>query len=168
MQGVVGARCDGQLVADDADEHAVGGQVHLVDAAADERRVSGQRQLDHRRLALLELEQAHEVTDADGLLDERRHEPRRRDGDVDAPAVVEHPLVLRVVDACDGARHAELGLGEQRDDEIDLVVTGRADDDVGCLELGLVQRRDLARVGEQPGGLRNRLHAGLASVLVDE
>src|SRR3712207_6866476 len=59
---------------------------------------------------------------------------RSGDGDVHAPRLVEHPLVLRVVDAGDRARHAVLGLGEQRDDEVRLVVAGRRDDDVALVE----------------------------------
>ena len=54
----------------------------------------------------------------------------RGDGDVDAPRLVEHPLVLRVVHAGDRAGDAELGLGQQRDDEVRLVVAGRRHDDV--------------------------------------
>jgi hypothetical protein len=77
---------------------------------------------------------------ADGLLDEGGHQARRRDRHVDAPGLVEHPLVLRVVDACHGAGHPELGLGQQREHEVDLVVTGGRDDDVTVLQAGLVER----------------------------
>ena len=45
-----------------------------------------------------ERHQPHQVADADRLLDQRGQQPRRRDGDVDAPGLVEQPLVLRVVD----------------------------------------------------------------------
>ena len=154
--------------ADDADEHALGRQGEVGDAAAAVGGVEGERELHHRGLALLELEEAHEVADADGLLDERRHEARGGDGDVDAPALVEHPLVARVVDAGHGTRHAELRLREQGDDEVDLVVTGGADDDVGVLELCLLERGHLARVSEEPRGVRDGLDALLAGVLVDD
>ena len=110
-----------------ADEHGVGGPVDVADAPAGERAALGESDLDHRGAALLELEDAHEVADAHGLLDERRHEPGRRHRDVDAPRLVEHPLVLRVVDPGDGARHAELGLGQQGEHEVGLVVAGGGD-----------------------------------------
>ena len=72
---------------------------------------------------------------------------RRRDGDVDAPQLVEHPLVLRVVHPGDDARHAELLLGEQRHDEVVLVVAGDGGDDVGLLDdAGRGQRVELAGV----------------------
>jgi len=49
----------------------------------------------------------------DGLLDEGRDQVRRGDADVDAPQVVEHPLVLRVVDPGHDRRgDAELLLGQ--------------------------------------------------------
>ena len=59
---------------------------------------------------------------------------RRRHRDVDAPHLVEHPLVLRVVDPGDDPRHAELLLGQQRDDEVVLVVAGDGGDDVGLVD----------------------------------
>ena len=82
----------------------------------------------------LELEQPHQPADAHGLVDERRDEVRGRHRDVDAPRLVEHPLVLRVVDARDDPRDRELLLREQRHDEVVLVVAGRGDDDVAALE----------------------------------
>ena len=51
-----------------------------------------------------------------------------------------------MVHARDDARYAELLLGEQRDHEVVLVVTGRGDDDVARLQSGGAQRVDLARV----------------------
>ena len=71
------------------------------------------------------------------FLDECGEHPRGGDGDVDAPRLVEQPLVLRVVDAGDHALDAELGLGEQREDEVGLVVAGGRDHDVVVLQLGL-------------------------------
>ena len=51
---------------------------------------------------------------------------RGGDGDVDAPDLVEQPLVLGMVDPGDRTRHAELGLGQQRHDQVGLVVAGAA------------------------------------------
>ena len=68
------------------------------------------------------------------------------------------------------AGHAELLLGEQRDDEVVLVVAGRGDDDVAALEPGCAQRGDLARVGDVPldavGSVCDALDDG--RVLLDE
>ena len=61
---------------------------------------------------------------------------RGRHGDVDAPGLVEQPVVLRVVDAGDDPGDGELLLGEQRDDEVVLVVAGHGDHDVGLVEVG--------------------------------
>ncbi len=49
-------------------------------------------------LPALEAEQADEAPDRDRLLDQRGEELRGRHRDVDPPALVEEPLVLRVVD----------------------------------------------------------------------
>ena len=74
-----------------------------------------------------------------------------------------------MIHARDDARHAELLLGEQRDHEVVLVVAGGRDHDVAALEPGLAQRRDFARVGEEPldsvGGVRAVDHG---RVLLDE
>ena len=120
-------------------------------------RLGRQRQLDHGGLALLELEDPHEVADADGLLDQRRHQPRRGHGDVDAPGLVEHPLVLGVVDPRDRPRARRTrswpaarppGWPCRHRSRRRRRRTRQA---------GLVQGRDLAGVGEQPLGLG---HAG--------
>jgi hypothetical protein len=60
-----------------------------------------------------------------------------------------------VVDLRDDAVHAELGLGEQRHDQVDLVVAGGGDHDVAGLQPGRHQRVQLAGVGEQPLGGRD-------------
>ena len=69
-----------------------------------------QGHLDQVGAALVEGEQPDQVADGHRLLDQGRHQPRRGDRDVDAPDLVEHPLVLRVVDPGHRSRHAELGL----------------------------------------------------------
>ena len=76
--------------------------------------------------------------------------------------------LLGVVDPADRARHGELGLGEQRDHEVGLVVAGRRDDDVARLELGLLERGQLARVGEQPLRLGHGVGADRRGGLVDQ
>ena len=62
------------------------------------------------------------------------------------PRGVEQPLVLRVIDAGHHARHPELGLGQQADYEVDLVVAGGRNHDLGVLQADGLQRRDLAGV----------------------
>ena len=95
-------------------------------------RVVGEGHLDQAGLTALELEDAHQAADGDRLLDQRGDEVRGRHREVDAPVLVEQPLVLRVVHPGDHARHRELLLGEQRDDEVVLVVAGRGDDHVAA------------------------------------
>ena len=80
--------------------------------------------------------------------------------DVDPPRLVEQPLVVRVVDAGDHAGNGELLLGQERDHQVVLVITGRGDDDVDALESRLVQRADLARVGDEPLHVECRAQAG--------
>ena len=47
----------------------------------------------------------------------------------------------------------ELLLGEQRDDQVVLVVSGRGDHHVDLGHAGRLERRDLARVGDQPANV---------------
>ena len=88
------------------------------------RRVLGQGDLDQVGVAALELEQPDQRADRDRLLDQGGEQLGRRHRDVDAPALVEQPLVLRVVDPGHHPGHGELLLGQQRDDEVVLVVAG--------------------------------------------
>src|SRR5437588_5163047 len=55
-----------------------------------------------------------------------------------------------MVDAGDHARHGELLLGQEGDDEVVLVVAGGGHDYVDGLQACLVQGRDLTRVGDEP------------------
>src|SRR3712207_8704544 len=50
-------------------------------------------------------------------------------------------------------RSREFGLGQQRDHQVDLVVAGRGDHHVGVLQSGLLQRGQLAGIGEDPFGV---------------
>jgi hypothetical protein len=115
-----------------------------------------------------EAEQTHQVADAHRLLDQGRHQPGRRHGDVHAPRLVEQPLVLRVVDPGDHTRDAVLRLRQQRDDQVDLVVARRGDHHVAALQRGLVQRGDLAGVGKQPLRHGDALDRDRGRRLVDE
>ena len=54
-----------------------------------------------------------------------------------------------MVDAGDDARYAVLGLGEQGDHEIDLVVAGRGYDHLALGESRLLERGDLARICDE-------------------
>ena len=156
------------VLADDADQDRVAGPGDVAHALPGVRAVEGQGQLDHGGLPLLELEDPHEVADADGLLHQGGHQPGGGDRHVHAPRLVEHPLVLGVVHAGDGARDAELGLGQQRDHEVGLVVTGRGHDHVALGQAGLVQGGDLAGVGEQPRRLGDAPGLDVVGVLVHE
>ena len=165
---VVGARRDRYVVADDADQHAVGREGDVTNALANQRRIPRQGHFHHRRVPPLELEDPHEVTHRHGFFDQGRHQSRCRDGDVDAPGFVEHPVVLGVVDSGNGARHPKFGLREEGHDEIDLVVPGCRDDDITLGKAGLVEGVDLAGVGGEPVGLRGAFNVGGVCRLVDE
>src|SRR4051812_37908178 len=73
-----------------------------------------------------------------------------------------------MVDPGDNAGHTVLGLGEQRDDEVHLVVPARGDDHVAAFQPGVVERDDLAGVGQQPLRARHRLDLDRPWILVDE
>ena len=92
----------------------------------------------------------HQVADRDGLLDQRGQHPRGRHRDVDAPRLVEEPLVAGIVGAGDDARHRELRLGEQADHDVDLVVARRGDHDVEVLQMDGFEKGELAGVAEAP------------------
>src|SRR5262249_37366520 len=77
---------------------------------------------------------------------------------------------LGMVHACDHPRNRELLLGEERDDEVVLVVPGRCDHDVVRLEPRFFQRRHLARVGDShlEAGPGMDLGRDLGDLLQDE
>lgn len=168
LQGLLGARRQHPGAADDRDERGVLRPGHGAHPDAGERRLRRQRQLDQVGVAVAEAQQPDEIADAHRLLDQRGHQTRRGDRDVDAPRLVEQPLVLRVVHPGHDPRHAVLGLREQRDDQVDLVVTRRGDHDVAPLERRLVERRDLTGVREEPLGHRDALHRDGGRRLVDQ
>ena len=127
----VAAGHDEPVLAQHGDDRGVAGHPEVLDRLAVDRRSLGEAHLGQPGPATLEREQADERPDGDRLLDEGGEQVRRRHADVDAPDLVEHPLVLRVVDPGDDAWHAELLLRQQGDDEVVLVVAGDGGDDVG-------------------------------------
>ena len=168
LQRVFRLRHQHPALAQDRHQRRVGRPLDGPDLLAGQRRVVGHGQLDQAGLALPEGHQPDQVADADGLLDEGRQQPRRGHGHVDAPRLVVQPFVARVVDAGDDPGHAVLGLGEQRDHQVDLVVAGGGDDHVAPVERRVVQRADLAGIGEQPFGARHAVHLDRARLLIDE
>ena len=125
---------------------ASAGRRRLVDGLADRRGALGQRHLDDGHASALQADQADEVAHRHGLLDHRGEDVGRRHGGVHAPLLVEEPFVLRVVHAGQHARHGELLLGQQRRDEVVLVVAGGGHDDLGLGQLSLLEHPGLARV----------------------
>ena len=73
-----------------------------------------------------------------------------------------------MVDARDHAADAELGLGEQGYDQVDLVVTRRGDDHVVVLQLGLFEHRHLAGVTVDPRRALDRLGLQRSRLALDE
>ena len=133
-------------LAQDRHERGVGWQAELVEGLARVRGLLGEPHLDQRDLPALQPQEADQVPDRHRLLDHRRQDVRRRDGRVDAPLLVEQPLVLGVVHAGEHAGDTELLLGEQRRHEVVLVVTGGGHHDVGRPNVGLLEDAGLARV----------------------
>ena len=121
---------DETVAPDHRHDDGVAGEVQVGDGGVVGRGVLGQRDLDQVGGAPLELEEADERAHRDGLLHQRGQQLGRRDRDVHPPALVEEPLVLRVVDPGHDAGHRELLLGQERDDEVVLVIAGRRHDDV--------------------------------------
>jgi hypothetical protein len=88
------------------------------------------------------------MADVDGPLHRGGHRNRGGHGDVDAPRIREQPFVAEVVDAGNHPADPEFGLRQQRHRDVRVVVTGRRDDDIADLQLGLFKRRQLASVRE--------------------
>src|SRR4051794_9937644 len=138
------------VLSQDGDDGGVAREPELDYLLVGRRRAGRKGHLDESRSTSLEAEQPHETADRHRLLDQRSQEVRRRDRYVDAPHLVEHPLVLPVVDASDDTGHGQLLLGEQRDDEVVLVVTRDRGHDIGLVDVGPRELRDLTAVGDQP------------------
>ena len=138
---------DDQAVGPDHRHHdRIAGEVEVGDGDVVGGRVLGQGDLDQMGRATLELQEPDERADRDRLLHQRGEQLGGRHRDVHPPALVEEPLVLRVVDPGHDPGDGELLLGQQRNHEVVLVVAGGGDDDVDGGQAGRVERRDLARV----------------------
>jgi len=124
LEAGVAPRDDHPVVAEHGHHGGVPGQAELDDLLVARRAVAGQRHLDEARPPALERQQPHQRADADRLLDQGGEQVGRGHGHVDAPVLVEHPLVLRVVDPGHDAGDGELLLGQQADDQVVLVVAG--------------------------------------------
>ncbi|KRD07985.1 hypothetical protein ASE48_11310 [Mycobacterium sp. Root265] len=119
-------------------------------------------------MTLTQTHQPDEMADVDGALDTGGQRTRRRDRDVDAPRLAEQPLVVDIVDASDHPPYPELGLGEQTDDQVGFVVAGRGDHHIAGLRPRLLQRGQLAGVGEQPVGAGNGVRFETPPLAFDE
>ena len=111
---------------------------------------TGQGDLDQVGLAVAERHQPHQIADGNGLFDQRGQHPRGGHRDVDAPRLVEEPLVAGIVGPGHHPRHRELRLGEQADHHVDLVVARRGDHDVELLQMDRLEQGQLTRVAEAP------------------
>jgi hypothetical protein len=119
---------------------------------ADHRGVRRQRNLDEVRVALAEGKESNEIADADRFFDEGREHSWCRDSNVNTPRLIEHPLVLRMINASDDARDAVLGLREKRDYEVDLVIARRSNDNLAISKSGFIEGRNLAGIcGDECG-----------------
>ena len=125
-------------------------------------------ELEQPCLTPFEAHQVDQAADLHGLLDERGHQARSGDRDIDAPVVVEEPFVLRIIHARHRPRHPELGLRKQGEHQIGLVVARCSHDDIGLLQPRLGETGELTRIGEQPFGARNALMTQCFLALVDE
>ena len=93
----------------------------------------------HGHSCRVEGEQTHGNTDRNGLLDECCHDTRGRYGHVDSPRLIEEPLILRVIEARDHAGDRKLRFGQQRDNEVRLIIARCGDHDIGFLNSGVAQ-----------------------------
>ena len=73
-----------------------------------------------------------------------------------------------MVDAGDNPRHPELRLGEEGDDEVDLVVSGRGHHDLALCEVCFLQGGELTGVRLQHLGAVDGSRPGEFGVTVDE
>src|SRR4249919_2300197 len=116
-------------VAHDRDEPRAFRQPQLLHRLAGGRRFLVDLDLDDLEVLLPQLEQMHEVVLRDLVLDEpknaRGRAHRRRDAEQ-----VEVRLVPRIVDTRDDLLDAVLLLGELRDHEVVLVVSGEGEDEI--------------------------------------
>src|ERR687886_456831 len=95
-------------IPDDGDERAVGWHRQISHRLASSRGPLYESDLEQKDLALLEVEQPHEITGRDRLLDQGRQHVGGRYRDVDAPRFIEEPFVVGMVHPRNDARNCEL------------------------------------------------------------
>ena len=122
----------------------------------------------HRHGSSIEREQAHRDTHRHSLFDERRHDTRGRDGHIHTPRLIKEPLVLRVVQAGDDARNRKLRFGQQRDDQVRLVVPRGGNHHVGLGHASVAQGVGRARICEHPVSVSDRGNTQLFGHVVDQ
>ena len=156
MEDGVASRDDDEVVADHRHHRRVAGEAGLGDRCPEERGVLAERDLDQTGPTALEGQQPDEGADRDGLLHERGEQVRSRHRHVDTPRLVEQPLVLGVVDPGEHPGDAELLLGQQRDDEVVLVVAGDRDEHVGRLRARPAASSDTSQASATTQSTRSR------------
>jgi hypothetical protein len=137
----------------EGEQGCVGWQVEVGERPAHEVGCCGQRDFDDVALAVVRRHQPDDLTPADGLLGGGDECARCGYGHVDSPLLGEQPLVAGVVDTCDDAWHRELGLAEQREHEVDLVIAGCRDHDVRGVDAGRLEGGKFAGIGQHPVGV---------------
>ena len=89
-------------------------------------------------------------------------------GHVDAPRLVEEPVVLRMVDPGYHPGHREFLLGQQRDDQVVLVISCCRHDHIRTGQTGGVEGRHLAGVPHHPLHTEGGTPGGDGGVYLDE
>ena len=131
-------------------------------------RTRGQGHLYEVGTRRLELQDTDQRPDRYRLFDKGGEQVGRRHRYVDAPGLVEQPVVLGMVDPGYHPGDGELLLGQQRDDEVVFVVPGGGHDDVGRSQAGGVQRRDLTGVPHHPLDAQARSSPGHVRVYLHQ
>lgn len=156
----------GLALADDRGDDGACGEGDLGECAAGGTGLRCDGGLDHVDARFAQAQEGHRAGGAGGFLDEGDEGCGGGDCGVDAPALVEEPGIVRVVDACRDTGDGELPLGEKADDQVVLVVAGGGDDEVGGVGAGVFEEGGLAGVpGDEAYG-KAALELGDA-VLVD-
>ena len=116
----------------------------------------------------VEREETHRDTHRDGFLHEGGHDARRRHRHVHTPRLIEEPLVLRIIQARDDAGDRKLGLCQQGDDQVRLVVARGSNHHVGLSHARVAQGIGRTCVCEHPVSVRNRGNAQFFRHVVDQ
>ena len=132
------------------------------------RRTGGQGHLDEVGTRRLELQDTDQRPHRHRLFDEGGQQVRGRHRYVDAPGLVEQPVVLGVVHPGHHPGDGELLFSQQRHHKVVLVVTGGGHDHVGGGQAGGVQRRDLAGVPHHPLDAQARSSPGHVRVYLHQ